>query len=48
MSANDQNPAPPGNGNSSDDLEKASLDTVYASLSTSPKGLTSTDAKQPG
>jgi magnesium-transporting ATPase (P-type) len=27
-------------------LEKASLETVYASLSTSPKGLTSADAKQ--
>ena len=46
MSATDQNPGPPGNAHASDDLEKASLDTVYASLSTSPKGLTSADAKQ--
>jgi hypothetical protein len=46
MSATDQNPAPPGNGDSSEDLEKASLDTVYASLSTSAKGLTSAEAKQ--
>jgi len=46
MSATDQNPGPPGNAHASDDLEKASLDTVYVSLSTSPKGLTSADAKQ--
>jgi len=29
-----------------DDLEKASLDTVYEKLSTSDKGLTSAEAKQ--
>jgi H+-transporting ATPase len=28
-----------------DDLEKASLDTVYEKLTTSPEGLTSTEAK---
>ena len=46
MNATSQNPAPPGNTAPSNDLEKASLDTVYASLNSSPKGLTSADAKQ--
>ena len=31
---------------STNDLEKASLDTVYATLATSPKGLASSEAKQ--
>jgi hypothetical protein len=46
MSEADQKPPTGGQSDSTDDLEKASLDTVYASLSTSPKGLTSADAKQ--
>ena len=46
MNTTDKTTALPGNPGSSDDLEKASLDTVYASLSTSAKGLTSADAKQ--
>jgi H+-transporting ATPase len=46
MSEADQKPPTGGQSDSTNDLEKASLDTVYASLSTSPKGLTSADAKQ--
>jgi hypothetical protein len=46
LSETGQNPAALANANLSSDLEKASLDSVYASLSTSPKGLTSADAKQ--
>ena len=34
-----------GSSTAPDDLEKASLDTVYEKLGTTPKGLTSAEAK---
>jgi hypothetical protein len=36
----------PGQSDSTSDLEKASLETVYATLGTSPEGLVSSEARQ--
>ncbi len=41
-----QKPSKDRQSDSASDLEKASLDTVYATLGTSPKGLVSSEAKQ--
>ena len=44
MSDVQQKPSTLGKSDPTKDLEKASLDTVYATLGTSPKGLTSGEA----
>ena len=46
MNGADQTPSTGAQSDSTNDLEKASLDTVYAALGTSPKGLASSEVKQ--